>query len=58
MKKTNLRRMTMAAMMGAIAFVLNVPMRAIENGVLRKQRVAEKARRPLALMFTLPFSLS
>ncbi|WP_298020892.1 AI-2E family transporter [uncultured Dysosmobacter sp.] len=38
---------------GAIAFVLNVPMRAIERHLLQKSRRADKLRRPLALVLTL-----
>ena len=38
---------------GAIAFVLNVPMRAIERGLFPKNRRADKLRRPLALVLTL-----
>ncbi len=38
---------------GAIAFVLNVPMRAIERHLLQKNRRADKLRRPLALVLTL-----
>jgi len=38
---------------GALAFVLNVPMRAIERHLLQKSRRADKLRRPLALVLTL-----
>lgn len=38
---------------GAIAFVLNVPMRAIERHLCPKNRKADKIRRPLALVITL-----
>ncbi len=37
----------------AIAFVVNVPMRAIEKGLFPKSRKLDKARRPLALVLTL-----
>ena len=37
----------------AIAFVINVPMRAIEKNLFPKSRKLEKARRPLALILTL-----
>ncbi len=37
----------------AIAFVVNVPMRAIEKKLFPKSKKLEKARRPLALVFTL-----
>lgn len=37
----------------AIAFVINVPMRAIEKGLFPKCRKLDKARRPLALVLTL-----
>lgn len=38
---------------GAIAFVLNVPMRSIERHVFPKERQMDRLRRPLALIFTL-----
>ena len=38
---------------GSIAFVLNVPMRAIERHVFPKERQMDRLRRPLALIFTL-----
>lgn len=38
---------------GAIAFVLNVPMRAIERGLFPGNRRMNRARRPLALVLTL-----
>lgn len=38
---------------GAIAFVLNVPMRAIERHVFPKERQMDRLRRPLALIFAL-----
>lgn len=38
---------------GAIAFILNVPMRAIERHLFPKQRKGDKLRRPLALILTL-----
>jgi len=38
---------------GAIAFVLNVPMRAIEKHVFPKERQMDRLRRPLALIFSL-----
>lgn len=38
---------------GAIAFILNVPMRAIERHLSPKNRKADKIRRPLALVITL-----
>ena len=38
---------------GAIAFVLNVPLRAIERHVFPKERQMDRLRRPLALIFTL-----
>ena len=38
---------------GAIAFVLNVPMRAIERHVFPRERQMDRLRRPLALIFTL-----
>ena len=38
---------------GAIAFILNVPMRAIERSLLPKGRGLNKVRRPLALVLTL-----
>lgn len=38
---------------GAIAFVLNVPMRAIERHLFPKKRKLDKLRRPLALILTL-----
>ena len=38
---------------GAIAFVVNVPMRAIEKNLFPKSKKLEKARRPLALVLTL-----
>lgn len=38
---------------GAIAFILNVPMRAIERHLFPKQKKADKVRRPLALVLTL-----
>lgn len=37
----------------AIAFVVNVPMRAIEGKLFPKSRKLEKARRPLALVLTI-----
>ena len=37
----------------AIAFVINVPMRAIEKGLFPKSRKLDKVRRPLALVLTL-----
>lgn len=37
----------------SIAFVLNVPMRAIERHVFPKERQMDRLRRPLALIFTL-----
>lgn len=37
----------------AIAFVVNVPMRAIEKGLFPKSRKLDKVRRPLALVLTL-----
>lgn len=37
----------------AIAFVINVPMRAIEKGLFPKSKKLEKVRRPLALVLTL-----
>ena len=38
---------------GALAFVLNVPMRAIERHLLQNSRRGAKLRRPLALVLTL-----
>ena len=38
---------------GAIAFILNVPMRAIERHLSPKNRKVDKIRRPLALVMTL-----
>lgn len=38
---------------GAIAFILNVPMRAIERGLFSGNRRMNKIRRPLALVLTL-----
>ncbi|SFP33462.1 Predicted PurR-regulated permease PerM [Oscillibacter sp. PC13] len=38
---------------GAIAFILNVPMRAIERHLFQKERTMERCRRPLALLLTL-----
>lgn len=38
---------------GALAFVLNVPMRAIERHLLKNSRRGAKLRRPLALVLTL-----
>ena len=38
---------------GAIAFILNVPMRAIERHLFPKDRRMNRARRPLALVLTL-----
>ena len=38
---------------GAIAFVLNVPMRAIERHVFPRERQMDRLRRPLALIFAL-----
>ena len=38
---------------GAIAFILNVPMRAIERHLMPKNRRADRFRRPLALVLTL-----
>ena len=38
---------------GALAFVLNVPMRAIERHLLKNSRRGGKLRRPLALVLTL-----
>ena len=38
---------------GAIAFVLNVPMRAIERHVFPRERQMDRLRRPLALIFTI-----
>lgn len=38
---------------GALAFVLNVPMRAIERPLLQNSRRGAKLRRPLALVLTL-----
>ena len=38
---------------GALAFVLNVPMRAIERHLLKNSRRGTKLRRPLALVLTL-----
>ena len=38
---------------GALAFVLNVPMRAIERHLLKNSRRGAKFRRPLALVLTL-----
>lgn len=38
---------------GAIAFVLNVPMRAIERHVFPKERQMDRLRRPLALIFAI-----
>ena len=38
---------------GVIAFVLNVPMRAIERHLFPKERKLQKLRRPLALILTL-----
>ena len=38
---------------GAIAFILNVPMRAIERHLSPKNRTVDKIRRPLALVMTL-----
>ena len=38
---------------GALAFVLNVPMRAIERHLLKRSRRGAKFRRPLALVLTL-----
>ena len=38
---------------GAIAFILNVPMRAIERHLFAKNRRMNRARRPLALVLTL-----
>ena len=38
---------------GALAFVLNVPMRAIERHLLQNSRRGTKLRRPLALVLTL-----
>jgi predicted PurR-regulated permease PerM len=38
---------------GAIAFILNVPMRAIERHLFPKERTMERCRRPLALLLTL-----
>ena len=38
---------------GAIAFILNVPMRAIERHLFPKNRRMNRARRPLALVLTL-----
>ena len=38
---------------GAIAFVLNVPMRAIERHVFPKEKQMDRLRRPLALIFSL-----
>lgn len=38
---------------GAIAFILNVPMRAIERHLMPKSKRAEPVRRPLALVLTL-----
>lgn len=38
---------------GAIAFVLNVPMRSIEKHVFPKERQMDRLRRPLALIFAL-----
>ena len=37
----------------AIAFILNVPMRAIERHLFPRQKKADKVRRPLALVLTL-----
>ena len=38
---------------GALAFILNVPMRAIERHLLKNSRRGAKLRRPLALVLTL-----
>ena len=38
---------------GAMAFILNVPMRAIERHVFPRERQMDRLRRPLALIFTL-----
>lgn len=38
---------------GAIAFVLNVPMRTIERHVFPRERQMDRLRRPLALIFTI-----
>ena len=38
---------------GAIAFILNVPMRAIERQLFPKKRRLNRLRRPLALVLTL-----
>ena len=42
-----------AAMDGSLAFILNVPMRAIERHLLQNSRRGAKLRRPLALVLTL-----
>ena len=38
---------------GALAFILNVPMRAIERHLFPRNRKGAKLRRPLALVLTL-----
>lgn len=42
----------------ALAFILNVPMRAIERGLFPHQKKADRIRRPLALLLTLLAVLS